>query len=346
MRPVGPTFLSLQIGTQPAMKQNQSALAKAQIELSTQRHSDVLEKLSGQTGRNIRWHAELSTIDNTIQANNLHATRAELSQNSLGTVGKLASDFLSNLISARGAEGGREIVRTQAKNALSMLRDLLNVDVDGAFIFAGRNQDVPPLQEFHGAAGEAQFDASFLSEFGVSKTSSAVQTITPSQIVTFLNGNFNALFASPNWQNSVSNASNENVSARIGPGQDVDLLANTNEAPIRELYAAIIAVSEISAGVINDASFEKLMDVAASKVSSAVQGLADMQSRIGINQKSLEEATSQLKSRKSWLSEVILKTESVDTYEVAMRINGLITQLEASYSVTSRISRISLLNYL
>jgi flagellar hook-associated protein 3 FlgL len=71
-----------------------------------------------------------------------------------------------------------------------------------------------------------------------------------------------------------------------------------------------------------------------------------MQARIGINQKALEEATNQLKSRKTWLNEVILKTESVDTYDVATRINGLMTQLEASYSVTSRISRISLLNYL
>lgn len=346
MRPVGSTFLSIQLVTQNAIRQNQSALAKAQVELSTQRHSDVLQELSGQSGRNIRWHAELATIENSIKSNSLHETRAEVSQLSLRSAGKLASDFLTNLIGARNAEGGREIIRTQAKNALAMLTDLLNVEVDGAFLFAGRNQTTPPIRNFHGGTGEAQFDTSFLSEFGISKTDPAVQNITPIQIETFLNANFSSLFAQPNWNNSISNASNENVSAFTGQGQSIDLLANANETPVRELYAAIVAVSEISAGDINDESFKKLMDIAASKTSSAVQGLADIQSRIGINQKSLEDATNQLKGRKMWLNEVIVKTESVDTYEVATRINGLMTQLEASYSVTSRISRISLLNYL
>jgi flagellar hook-associated protein 3 FlgL len=346
MRPVGTTFLSIQLLTQSSIRQNQTALAKAQVELSTQRHSDVLQELSDQTGRNIRWHAEVSTIENNLKSSDLHDMRADVAQNSLNSASKLASDFLSNLIGARGAEGGKEIIETQARNALEMLSDLLNVEVDGAFLFAGRNSTTPPIRKFNGGTGEAQFDASFHSEFGILKTDPTAKNITPSQLETFLNGDFSALFAPPSWNANVSNATSENVSSYIGRGQNIDLLANANEEPIRNIYTAIVAVVEISASAVNDESFKKLVDVAASKVSSAVQGLADMQSRIGINQKSLEEATNQLKSRKTWLNEVILKTESVDTYDVATRINGLMTQLEASYSVTSRISRISLLNYL
>jgi flagellar hook-associated protein 3 FlgL len=346
MRPVGSTFLSLQLVTQSAIKQNQSALARAQVELSTQRHNDVLQELSGHTGRNIRWHSELNTIESSIHANDLSNTRAQISQTSLSTSIRIASDFLNNLISARGAEGGREIVQAQAKNALAMFSDALNVQIDGNFLFAGRNQDTPPIKTYYGGPGEAQFDISFLAAFGITKTDPAVQNISPTQIDSFLNGSFGAMFSSPNWETLVSNAGDENVKAFVGQGQNVDILANANEAPIRQLYSAIVAVAEIGSGDINDASYKKLIDAAASKVSSAVQGLADMQSRIGIGQKTLQDATGQLKAQKTWLNEVILKTESVDTYEVATRINGLMTQLEASYSVTSRISRISLLNYL
>lgn len=346
MRPVGSSFLSLQLASQPSIRLNQSALAKAQVELSTQRHQDVLGTLSGQTGRNIRWHAELSTVDRNTQANNLHRTRAEVTQNSLTAATELASEFAANLIAARGADGGPDIIADQAKNALAMLGSLLNTEIDGSYLFAGRNPTMAPIRDYYGEASELQFDARFFSEFGMSKVDPAVKNITPGQIETFLNGNFNSMFEPPNWQANVSNASSENISAYIGMGQSVDVTVSANEAPVRQLYAALVGVAEMASGDINDASFKKLMDVAASKVSSVVQGLADIQSRIGINQKSLEDATNQLKVRKTWIGEVILKTESVDTYEVATRINGLISQLEASYSVTSRISRISLLNYL
>jgi flagellar hook-associated protein 3 FlgL len=343
---LGHTFLSTQLLTQTATRKTQVDLANAQVELSTQRHGKMLNELEGKAGRNIRWHAEVDSISFSMKANDLHATRGEVAQLSLKKVSELASTFLSDLIGARGAEAGRDIIGAQAKNALSTLRDLLNVDVDGAFLFSGRNQDTLPLEAFHGGAGEADFDARFMAVFGVSKTDPAVETISPTQIDGFLNGNFPAIFASPAWEANISNATNDNVKAFLGQGQSVDVLANVNEGPFRELYAAFIAITEFTRGDLNDASFKKLIDGMATKVSSAVQGLADIQARIGVNQNTLDDANEQLKAKKNWLNEAILKTESVDTYDVASRINALMTQLEASYSVTSRISRISLLNYL
>ncbi len=45
-------------------------------------------------------------------------------------------------------------------------------------------------------------------------------------------------------------------------------------------------------------------------------------------------------------TEAIGAMESVDPYEAATRVNILMTQLESSYAVTGRISRMSLLNYI
>ena len=331
---------------QNSIRQNQMELAKAQVELSTQRHSDVLQELGGQSGRNIRWHAELQSVESTIVSNGLHATRAEVGQTSLEAASTLAANFLKDLIHSRGAEGGQTIIKEQAKNTIAMLKDALNVDVDGFFLFAGRNQTSPPIKEFSGGAGEAQFDLLFQAEFGIAKNDPGVVNLTPSQIETFLNGSLSTMFQSPDWENTMSDASSQNVLAYVSNGQNINILPNANDEPIRQLFEALISVSEMLEGELNDMSFKELVDTAASKVSSAVQGLADMQARVGLNQKSLQDATDQLTARKTWLNEAILNTESVDTYEVANRINGLMTQLEASYSVTSRISRISLLNYL
>lgn len=346
MRSIGPTFLSTQIFPQSSIRKIQAELANAQQELSTQRQSDVALTLGYQTGRNIRWHAELQNVEDNILANGLQSTRSDLTQTSLRAASTLAEDFLKNLIGSRGADGGQKIIQSQAKNALSALQDALNVDIDGVFLFGGRNQTSTPLVAFAGSATQAQIGTLFQSEFGMANGDAATLNLTSNQMETFLNGSFSTLFASPNWESAISNATGENVLAQVSRSENIDVLANANEKPVKEIYAALVAVSEMSTGSLNSAAFRKLVDAAVSKVSSAVQGLADMQARVGINQKSLEDATKQLRIGKTWLNEAISKTESVDTYEVATRINAFTTQLEASYSVTSRLSRISLLNYL
>lgn len=346
MRSIGPTVLSLQRHSQFAIRHSQAELAKAQNELSTQRHDDVSLHLSSQTGRNIRWHAELSAIDANLDANNLHVTRADATQSSLKAVTSLASGFLQQLIGSRGAENGRAMLQQQARNAMASLQDVLNVDVNGTFLFAGRNQTQAPLTTYDGGPAEQQTETLFQNQFGMTNTDPLVQNLSSSQIRAFLNGGFQNIYESPNWETSISNATNDNVLAQLGRAERIDVLANTNEKPIRDLYQAVVSVIELTEGQLNDDSFKTLVDLSAAKVSSAVQGLADIQARVGMNQKALQNATDQLKSRKIWLNDAIVKTESVDTYEVATRINSLTTQLEASYSVTSRLSRISLLNYL
>jgi flagellar hook-associated protein 3 FlgL len=346
MRPVGATFLSQQTLIQTPIRHNQSALARAQVELATQRHSDMLQQLAGDTGRNIRWHAELANVDEAAKTNALHATRATVTQASLQAAHNLASEFLKNLVSARGSESGKNIIQNQAKSAFDMLRETFSTEINGDFLFSGRNTNTAPLKPFFNDVGEAQFDSSFMLEFGFAKNDPAMTSITNTQLGSFLDNSFEALFATPNWEAISSNASSENINVYLGKSTIVDLSANVNEEPVRKLFSAVVAVSELASANLNDTSFQKLIDVAAEKVSSAMQGITLMQARVGISQKTLTDATQQLQTRKAWLNEAIARTESVDTYEIASRINALSTQLEASYSITSRMSRISLLNYL
>jgi flagellar hook-associated protein 3 FlgL len=331
---------------QDSIRRNQDSLADAQQELSTQRWHDVSLRLGRETGRNIGWHSELSAVDANIKAVDLAAVQTKTAEVGLATLGKLGADFLNNLISSRSAENGQDIIRNQAQSTLSMLRDATNVDVGGIFPFAGRNQDAAPLLTFEGGAGQAQVVSTFSSAFGFPPGNPAMATLSASQVNGFLDGGFAGLFASPNWNGTFSTASSENVKLRVGREDQLDLLPNANTQAIRDFYAALVSVSELATGQLSDDTFKALVDKAAQKTSSAVQGLGDMQARLGIGQKALADATEQLKLRKTSLTDAIHMSESVDTYEVASRINGLMTQLEASYSVTSRISRISLLNYL
>ena len=68
--------------------------------------------------------------------------------------------------------------------------------------------------------------------------------------------------------------------------------------------------------------------------------------RLGTTEKVITDSTELLKHRNDILNREIVSLEGVDQYEVSTRINLLTTQLEASYSITARINRLNLMNYL
>jgi flagellar hook-associated protein 3 FlgL len=70
------------------------------------------------------------------------------------------------------------------------------------------------------------------------------------------------------------------------------------------------------------------------------------QARIGTGQSRLKLASGSLDASKVRLTSAIQALESVDSYEAATRINLLMSQLETSYALTGRISRMSLLSYI
>jgi flagellar hook-associated protein 3 FlgL len=346
MRALGTGFLNTLWRPQEAIRSNQRALAEAQLELSTQRWHDVPLRLGSQTGRNITWHAELAGVENDLQTLNVSGTQAEISQNSLNALRELANNFVGQLVASRSASNGQELMRNQASHALSALQQALNVELSGVHLFAGRNQDKPPLPGFEGSPAQTQVRSEFLSQFGMAADDPAATNIPAAQLAAWLGGGYADLYETPNWEAGFSSASSDIVSIRAGSHQSVALLQTANAEPLRMLHAGFAAMRELSTGQLNQTAFTALVDTVMAQVSSAVQGLGDMQAAMASAQNMLGDAEEGLKVKKSWLSKAIAETESVDSYEVAARINGLMTQLEASYSVTGRIARLTLLNYL
>jgi flagellar hook-associated protein 3 FlgL len=67
---------------------------------------------------------------------------------------------------------------------------------------------------------------------------------------------------------------------------------------------------------------------------------------IGVNQQSLVNATTTIEAQNAVLTNDINGLEAVDPTKAASNLNEIMTQLETSYSLTSRLQTLSLLNYL
>jgi flagellar hook-associated protein 3 FlgL len=162
----------------------------------------------------------------------------------------------------------------------------------------------------------------------------------------FLNGSFSDIFDDPNWQTNWSNVSPVNPQTQIDKHTRVDASANIGERPFRDVLWAATAVFELSNTAVGLGAFQAVADATLTRLANSAQGLGEIQARIGQAQKSMEIANNRMQSRSSLLESAIARTEGVDPYEAVTRLNSLSNQLEASYSVTSRLSKLSLMNYI
>jgi flagellar hook-associated protein 3 FlgL len=341
--------LSLLNAPRKSVYEAQRQLVDAQTELSTGRHADVGLSLGNRTSDAIALRNGIDQNQSLIDMNGLAATELDLTQSSLSALSDLAHQFSATLIGARNSVNGQDVVRSAAKSALESLRSILNTAHEGKYIFAGINSDAAPLEDYFSAppsTGKAAVDSAFLTEFGTTQSGPGVGSITAAQMDTFLNGNFANLFAPAPWSSTFSSAANQNRIARIDREYSIEVSANINEAPFRNLTMAFTMAFDLGTGSLNQASFEKMVDKAVSVSSTAAQDMSIVEGRLGTAQKAISDATQQVRQRNTIMNREVVSLEGVDQYEVSTRVNALTTQLEASYSITARISKLSLMNYL
>jgi flagellar hook-associated protein 3 FlgL len=105
-------------------------------------------------------------------------------------------------------------------------------------------------------------------------------------------------------------------------------------------------MSDLGTAGMNKNAFQVVVDKAVSLVSEAVNDLALLQASIGSAQQRVTTATNKLKIQSDLLTQQVTGMEKVDPAEASVRISALQTQIETSLSLTARLQKISLINYL
>ena len=331
---------------QDNLQANRLKLEAAQTELSTGRYADVNLQLGANVGRNLDWRLNLSETQGFLDSNALAGSKATATQASLESVKSMGNNFMNMLTGVRSAQNGQTLIKQDAAYAFGSLRDAVNTTYAGQYIMGGLNTANPPLVDYTGSAAESTFDAAFQAQFGFAKTDPQVQNITPVQMKAFLNGPFDNLFQGSSWNTNWSNATSTNIKTQIDTSQQVDISANAGEPPIKSMMQGIIAVMDAGTGNLNQATFQTVVDYAFSKTGGAIQGIGETQSRIGGAQQIISQVDDKLTAKKSLVQLQIQATEGVDIAALSVKINDLMTQMEASYTVTGKLAKLNLASYL
>src|SRR5262249_46293782 len=143
-----------------------------------------------------------------------------------------------------------------------------------------------------------------------------------------------------------SQASDQNVRSRISTSELIDTSASTNDDAVRKLVGAYTMLADLGTGNLNQGTYQKVVDQATKLTSEAVQGLTTLAGGWGRGQQRVREANTRMGAQRDVITNHIGALESVDPYEAASRLSALMTQLETAYSMTARLQKLTLLNYL
>ncbi|KUO58526.1 MAG: hypothetical protein APF80_01890 [Alphaproteobacteria bacterium BRH_c36] len=346
------TFISTQsIGeaTRANIMRSQARLSEAQSELSTGKHFDTGIAISGEYSNLVDLRQQFESLRVFEKSNAILQTRLEVSQTAMQSLVDGAQDFISELIAARQAPSGAELIQESAKGRLQGLVEQLNVSYNGQFVFSGINVSQPPLADYWSdppPPGRTALAASFMAEFGVAQSDPGARSITPGAMESFLDGAFPDLFADPGWGDNWSSASSQLATVRIGRSETIAPSVSANESAIRKLVQVYAAAADLGTETLSKATVEAVIDNIVTVAGGAMQELSGLQSRLGLSQARLATATDRGEIQRGILQDRIGRLEGVDPFEASTRLTSLLTQIEASYAVTARIQRLTILNYL
>ncbi|MFZ1110679.1 MAG: flagellar hook-associated family protein [Rhodomicrobium sp.] len=322
----------------------QTQLSKAETELSTGQVADPVGDLGSQAGLFQSLQAQTTTLNNIETTNTIAQSNMTAAENALTSITSDAQNFINTLITAQST-GSVATLQSQAQTLLGSLTNTLNTTSGGVYVFGGVNDSVQPVVDYS-QGPQAATAAAFQTAFGFSQTSSQVGQITATAMQGFLTGPFANLFSGTNWTTNWSQASSMPTSVFISPSQEVTTSVTANDPAFGELASAYASISDLNIAGLGASTQQAVITNALNVASAAMSGIGDMQTTLGLSQSQITNANSQLQSQASFLNTWAARLGNVDPAQAATQLSNLTTELETAYSLTDRISKLGLVNYL
>lgn len=330
------------------MMRMQNDMARAEKELITGRVADRGIALGARTGQSVTLARDVERLSTLLDSNALVQSRLASTQSGLQQITALAQDLLPAFTTAASGPIDPKLPKTEAQAGLSAVTSILNTRQNGEFLFAGINTDMKPIDDFMAAGSPSRlaFEAAFFTEFGFDIDDPLTAGITAAQIENFIDTAVNQQFFGPNWETNWSNASDQAIVARVTISETTQASLSANNSAIKKLLMATAMVSYLMDGDLTEGARRAVMEKSIDLVGQSIGELGVTQSEIGIIQNRVDSASDRVSMQINLFRTSISDLEGVDPFEASTRVTSLLTQIEMSYTLTSRIQQLSLVRFL
>ncbi len=342
--------LAMQSALKLQVETGQLALTRAQKESSTGVLADFGLSLGNRSSDAVSLANSVGQLQTITDSNSIVNTRLSSAQDALAHIsdsGQTALDALLGITASSGASQVQSVQNT-IKNAFETVTAAANQSASGEYLFGGINSSQPPLNDYFASSGSAAktaFENSFQAQFGFPIGDPASSGITEAQMNAFLD-QVSTDFEGPAWQTNWSNASDSPMTSRINTNEVISTSTTANSEGFRKLAMASVISVELLGNGLSAGAQGAVIQRATAAVGSAISSIDSDRSSLGVAEARVKKANDSISNQIDLVKTRMSDLESVDPYEAATRVNTLTTQLETSYALTSRISQLSLLNYL
>lgn len=299
-------------------------------ELSVSEISDAgnIQKLFG-------FDRSLELIQRHKQATDAGRIRLDSMQTILGNIRDIAANVgLGVLGAVNGSNAGSTIIEANgAVPALESVVSMLNSNIAGQSLFSGAATDRAPLVP----AAQIQGDIDAI----VAGSPDAVTALAA------IDGYFTSPtggFATTAYTGSASNAPD----IRISETERVSVPVRADTSAIRETIRNLTIIAAVANGGFPGSPTDQktlLLDAANQNLMTS-DGLIQLREKTGYDQERLETAAARNEAERSRFMVARIEIANADPYETASKFQELQGQLEKMYTVTSRLSQLTLTNFL
>lgn len=335
--------------TRSDMARLQAGIAKANIELDKGRFADVGLELGYKIGTTLDLRQQLDDTIAQKQSNDLTRVRLATSQSALNQIRSDGEAFLALVAPGKLSDGSASVVTQAAAAKLSAFVAQMNTSTSGQFVFGGINTDQHPLKRYEASPqsdAKKAFADAFQAKFGFAPgTQPGSAQISSTQMQSFLDNDLAALFSDQQWGKNWSTAADTNIRTEIGPNEIAVTSTSANAQAFRQLAMLYTLGSDIGLGSLSLATQDVVYNKMRSLAGQATLGVTAIQADLGTVEARLTTLGNVHEARKTILTGGFNSLEGVDAAEAKTRLDGLTTQLQISYSLTSQMKKLSLMDY-
>ena len=153
------------------------------------------------------------------------------------------------------------------------------------------------------------------------------------------------------YQGDASGTAGNNFIATVGDGSQIAYGARADQSALSTVVknaAILAAVSYTGTDSTEAGAYSQLVKRTGSSLNynGGGQTLQGVITDLGLKSSTLDTTQTNLQTQISTSQSVLSDTQNADPYDVATKLNTLMTQLQASYQVTASLSKLSLVSYL
>jgi flagellar hook-associated protein 3 FlgL len=295
--------------TQFQLMQTETQIANLQAQIGSGKVSQTFDGIAPDAQHLVSLVSQDTKVTQYVSNINLATQRLNATENAVTSIQSLATNFQTLLVNALNPSNASNMALNQsAQSQLNQLASLLNTQFEGQYLFAGSATSTVPVDL--NAAG-----------FTVPST-----TYPSTADTNYYQGNTTQLAVQ----------ADDNFSVAYGVTADQPAF----EELIRALHLA--ATASVVPGSVDTARLQEALRM----TKLAIGDIANVQAQIGVSQNVLSDTTTTHTQFQSLLEQHISDIENVDVSKAATNLSSAQFTLQSSFAVISRLSQLSLVNFL